>query len=417
MEMGQEITGHPVESCDSTLLIYAPVPLFLRDGQLYLEGQACNGLRLWAANFERVLVMMPLEQGDLPEGWVPISHVGPALKRIEIHPLPTAYRPDQFARTYRKTRARIRALIERADYLSFAIGGLFGDWGAVASMQAHRMNRPYAVWTDRVESAVMQGETKGGTLKSRLKARLYHRPMAMLEQHVIRRATLGLFHGKDTFDTYAPFCADPVLVHDIHIAKADHIPRAQLRHKMDNATEGPLRLVYVGRADAMKGPLDWIEVLCQLSRGGVDFEAIWVGEGAYLDRMRTLVKEYDLTDRVRLVGFCKDRAKVLEVLRRAHLFMFCHKTPESPRCLIEALISGTPIVGYGSAFQRDLIAQHKGGRPVPMGDTRGLAEEVERIAKDRDALRRLIANAARDGAPYDDISVFRHRSDVIKARL
>jgi len=417
MEMGKAITGMQVEGCDGTLLIYAPVPLFLRDGQLCLEGQACNGLRLWAANFKRVLVMMPLEQGELPKGWVPLSQVGPALKRIEIHPLPTAYRPDQFARAYRETRARIRALIERADYLSFAIGGLFGDWGAVASMQAHRMNRPYAVWTDRVESAVMQGETQGGTWKSRLKARLYHRPMAMLERHVIRRATLGLFHGKDTFDTYAPFSADPVLVHDIHIAKSDHILRAQLRHKGATAVEGPLKLVYVGRADAMKGPLDWIEVLCQLSRNGVDFEATWIGEGDYLDRMKTLVKENDLGDRVRLAGFCKDRATVLEAMRRAHLFLFCHKTPESPRCLIEALISGTPIVGYGSAFQCDLIAQHKGGRLVPMGDTRALAEEVERIAKDRDDLRRLIANAARDGAPYDDVSVFRHRSDVIKARL
>jgi glycosyltransferase involved in cell wall biosynthesis len=239
----------------------------------------------------------------------------------------------------------------------------------------------------------------------------------MLEQHVIARATLGLFHGKDTFDSYARFCADPVLVHDIHIAKADHIPRAQLRQKVATAAEGPLKLVYVGRADAMKGPLDWIEVLCQLDRAGVDFEATWIGEGDYLDRMKTLVKENDLTDRVRLAGFCKDRATVLEALRRAHLFMFCHKTPESPRCLIEALISGTPIVGYGSAFQRDLIAKNKGGRLVPMGDTRGLAEEVERLAKTRDHLRRLIANAARDGAPYDDVTVFRHRSDVIKARL
>ena len=39
--------------------------------------------------------------------------------------------------------------------------------------------------------------------------------MAMLERAVIRRATLGLFHGRETYDAYAPHCRAPHVVHDI----------------------------------------------------------------------------------------------------------------------------------------------------------------------------------------------------------
>ena len=401
----------------STLLIYAPVPLFRKNGEWFLENQACNGLRLWAENFDHVLVMMSEEQGEMPPNWVPVEQAVPNLDRIELHALPTAYRPDQFARSYRATLARIKDLINRADYLSFAIGGLFGDWGAVACHAAHRMKRPYAVWTDRVESLVMRQECETGSLKSRLKAKLYWRPMAALERYVIRRAALGLFHGRETFETYAPYSQNPVLVHDIHISKRDHIAEDKLKQKLASAHEGPLHLVYVGRADAMKGPMDWLDVMASLADRDVPYQATWLGEGDHLDDMRQLVQSRGLDGHVSLPGFAKDRAELLAKLQSAHAFVFCHKTPESPRCLIEALVSACPIVGYESAFPADLIAQHNGGALTPLNDVDALACAVGNLATDRAQLARLIANAALDGAPYDDVSVFQHRSEIIKANL
>ena len=395
-----------------TLLIYAPVPLF-RDGDaLWLESQAINGLRLWAGNFDDVHVMMPLGEGAPPPGWAPL----PPLEGITLHPLPMAYRPDRFLRALPAARRRIRALIGQADYLSFAIGGLFGDWGAVACWQAHRMGRRYAVWTDRVESQVTRAAAGSGPLRARLRARLTHRPMARLEATLIRRAALGLFHGRETFEAYAPFCRNPQMVHDIHIAQDDHIAADRLAAKVAAAGDGPLRLCYVGRAEPMKGPLDWVEAMGRLDAHGVDFRAVWLGDGTQRDRMLARIQALGLADRVTAPGFTADRAEVLTALRDAQGFVFCHKTPESPRNLIEALISGTPIVGYDSAYARDLTPGG-GGRFVPPGDMQALADCIAALDADRGTLARLIAAAARDGAPFDDVSVFRHRSDLIKAHL
>lgn len=403
---------------DETLLLYAPVPLYPNpDGGFLLEDQACNGLRLWAENFAKIIVMFPLAAELPPPNWVPIEFVGASLARIEVVALPMAYRPDQFLRAFRATRRKIRSLIQRADLMSFSIGGLFGDWGSIAGLQAFFMHRRFAVWTDRVESEVTRRTMHSGPFRRRLRARLTHRLMAWYERVLIRRAAVGMFHGRDTFEAYAPYCANPQVVHNVHVTHEDHISPAALSQKMEAARHGPLRICYVGRVEAMKGPYDWLAVLAGLAAQGVDFRAVWLGEGEDLEPMRARLNEIGLQDRVDLPGFARDRTEVMEHLRSAHAMLFCHKTPESPRCLIEALVSGTPIVGYESAFPNDLIAGNGGGILAPLDDVNALTKALCALDADRARLADLFARAARDGVPFDDESVFRHRCEILRHYL
>ena len=404
---------------DDSLLIYAPVPLHGPEGALTLERQACNGLHLWAENFERVIAVLPHAEGPAPPSWRPISEVGPSLERIELVPIPEAFRPDRFARAYRAGRALWRAQIPRARYLSFAIGGLFGDWGAVGALEARAQGRRFAVWTDRVESEVVRRTARSSPLlRRRVRDALTWRPMRALERAVIRRADLGLFHGRETFEAYAPYCGGPSeLVHDIHISREDHIGEERLRAKARDAAAGPLRIAYAGRADPMKGPGEWIETLARLDRAGVSFEATWLGEGSERAAMLRRIEEAGLGGKVSAPGHVDDPAAVHALVRGAHIFLFCHKTPESPRNLIEALVGGAPIVGYESAYPADLICGHGGGVLVPLGDAGALAEAVLALDRDRARLARLIEAAAADGAPFEDRKVFAHRSDVIKRHL
>ncbi|MCX7301816.1 MAG: glycosyltransferase [Rhodobacterales bacterium] len=403
---------------DRSLLIYAPVPVMLAaDGGLLLDDQACNGLKLWADNFRNLIVMFPLSKGPAPANWVPISVVGPNLSRVRIELLPTAYRADQFFWNYSSTRRRIASLIDQADLVGFAIGGLFGDWGAVGCREAFRMGRPYFVWTDRVESDVVRKAARSGPFRHRIRSRLTHRPMAWLERYVIRRASLGLFHGRETYNAYAPFCSNSHVVHDIHLRKSDHISAAQLAEKQANVSDGPLRIAYLGRADEMKGASDWILVLEKLAQSGVNFRAVWHGDGPALQSMRLKVAASGLAEIVNFPGFSRDRKDVFAALQAAHVFLFCHKTKESPRCLIESLVSGTPIIGYEGAFASELIELNHGGQLVPADDTAELARILSELAADRSALAKLIARAAGDGASFDDETVFHHRSRIIAEQL
>lgn len=402
----------------TTLLIYAPVPLYSGPDGYLLEDQACNGLRLWAENFDRVISMHPLEHGTPPASWIPVKASAIDLTRVEIVALPTAYRPDRFMRHYGKVRQQISQLIDRAHFLSFSIGGLFGDWGSVACFEAHKKGRRFAVWTDRVESEISRLASKTApTFKGRLRAALTHRPMAMLERAIIRRATVGLFHGAETFATYAPYARAAETVHDIHLRAEDQIPNEDLESKLAGAAQGPLKICYLGRADPMKGPDDWIEVMAGLKARRVDFRATWLGEGERWKDMKTKVDAMGLRQEVSMPGFVRDRKAILQALRDAHLFVFCHKTPESPRNLIEALVSATPIVGYQSLFPQDLISAHGGGLLTPKNDVEALVNRLTELATDRTRVGELIRQAALDGAGFNDVAVFKHRSEVIRAHL
>lgn len=405
---------------DGSLLIYAPVPVY-RDAQggLLLEDQACNGLRLWAEHFDKLIAVMPLAMGEAPKSWVPVAQgVGPSLSRIEIVTLPQEWGLRGFLRAMPEAKRRLRDAISRADRLSFAIGGLVGDWGAVGAWQAHRMGRPFAVWTDRVEAEVVRYTARTAPrFKTRLKARLTWRPMAFMERFLVRRAALGLFHGQETFEHYAPDCRNPQLVHDIHIRRDEHLPAKALPAKLAGTAQGPLRIAYVGRADAMKGAQDWVESVIGAIGQGVDLRAEWLGAGPELDWMAARIREAGAEDRITLRGMVRDRVAVLQAIREAQVFLFCHRTPESPRCLIEALVSSTPIVGFDGAFARDLVTGHGGGLMVPQGDRTALTAALVALDRDRARLAQMIQGAHQDGAEFDDETVFHHRSQVIKAEL
>ncbi|TNF58579.1 MAG: glycosyltransferase [Burkholderiales bacterium] len=398
-----------------SLLIYAPVPLFKGSDGYLLEDQACNGLRLWSRHFSKLIVMHPVEAGEPPASWIPLEQSGIDFAKVEIIPLPTAYRPDQFAKHYLRTRNVIRKAISRSQYVAFAIGGLFGDWGSVGAWQAHRMGRKFAIWTDRVESEVVRHDASAAKKwRHRLRARLTYRPMQWLERFLLRRCTVGLFHGAETYATYAPYAKSAEIVHDIHLKKSDRIPAHDLQSKKAAVQSGPLKICYVGRADAMKGPLDWIEALRVLHEADVRFEAHWLGDGEMLETMRQEVSRLALEHHVHLHGFVRDRQRVLDQLRSAHLFVFCHKTPESPRNLIEALSAATPIVGYDGAYARDLISAHHGGVLTPIHQPNDLAAAITHLAHDRTKLTDLMERAYQDSEPFNDESVFEHRCMLIR---
>ena len=413
-----------------TLLLVLPVP-FRRDeaGRLMFETQACNGLDRWADNFSRVIVACPLlpttwhaSNESTSAGYTTVDQIA-AFYRIEFVPLPAAYSIGTFARKLGVTKRLLAQKIADADYLSFAIGGLVGDWGAVAAMVAKAHKRPYSIWTDRVEHRVVKAayaDARGARRIVRwLKNGAVVSPlMKLLEHHVIRHSALGLFHGRDCFQSYSPYCRAPHIVHDIHLKASDRIGREELTVKLLRSTSAaPLNIVYAGRAAEMKGPMDWIQVLAKLHGRGLAFQAVWMGDGPLLERMRAEVARLGLAGVVSLPGNVKDRDTVLASLRGADLFLFCHQTPESPRCLIEALMAGTPIAGYDMPYPRDLLGEVANEWLVRTGDLEALAALIADLAIDRPRLSRLVQTAANIGSHFSDDAVFRHRSSLIRRFL
>ncbi len=406
---------------DQSLLLDLPVPFRSVSGKLWVEAQVLNGIRLWSENFSRLTVCAPvLPVGHPDESQTDWADPSELLKQraIKLVPLPWGYRRFESLGLAGEVRATLAPLIDGHRYLCFCNVGGFGAWGNLGVEIALRKKRPYSVWFDNVADKMPR--TPARSLTQKLKSKLDMYLGKIKTYHAIRHAGLGLFHGRTVFDAYSPLCPRGELVHNIHCSPLDALSDAQLLEKLARQeSKAVLRIGYAGRAHPIKGPFDWIDTLAELARrvGPERFKATWYGSGPVLEEARRRVEEAGLGQRVRFAGHVRNREALLLSLRQLDVFLFCHLTPESPRCLIESLISCTPLVGYESAYARDLVVESGGGDFGPMGDTTALAAKLEHLVNDRDALKNLIQAAAKARPLYNDEAVFKHRSDLIKASL
>jgi len=392
----------------SSLLLVLPLKATISpDGKALIEAQAHNGLRLWLKHFSKVTLICTIV-GSQTDPVLPIASIDGA-ERLRFIGLPSAWLPHRFFLRLPSAANVLQSEIDKADYLHFALGGLWGDWPSVAAILARHSKRKFSVWTDHVESqvCVKTAQNKSGTAK--LYWHLTSQLLKLYERHIISNADLGLFHGADCFEAYAKFCSNPHLVHNIHIGPQQHISDQRLRDRL--ADRGRvLRVAYAGRASHEKGTIDWVKAIAAARANGANVVATWFGSGPELTAAQHLASGMGAP--ISFPGPLP-HSELLETLKTFDAFVFCHKTLESPRCLIEALACGLPIIGYRSPYPDDLLSAHHGGVLVEMNSIEGLAVAIQTVA-DQNQLEGLSYAAKAAASGFTDEAVFAHRSDLIK---
>jgi glycosyltransferase involved in cell wall biosynthesis len=403
----------------NSMYLVLPVPFRMAEGRVFAECQAANGLDRWADDFEQVVVAAPV----IPEAevrnlsgfcWRDMDSLA-HLDRVIFQPLPWAYTPRPFFTQLAATRKLIRGSIARCEHLQFAIGGLVGDWAAVAALEAVSQGRRYAIHTDRVEHEVMQKTASSASGLRRMKIAVEAPLMKRYHEYIIRRCSLGLWHGDDCFRAYAPWCSESHLVHDVHTKESDLIGAGELEGKLDDIRSArSLELCYAGRLDPMKAPLEWLRAIAAARDLGASLHATWFGEGPMMDEAKAEAQRLQLGEIVSFAGFVVGRSELLRHIRAAHAMVFTHVTPESPRNLLESLVSGTPILGYDNAYAVNLLESDGGGELVAIHDFRSLGRVIAELAKDRERLARMTQQAAKNGRRFTDATVFAERSALIE---
>lgn len=404
------------------LLLVNHVPIRTDRGRVEIDNQTWRDLLQYANHFPAVTMAGPQWPTAFAErfsstNWQAIDEL-PCADRVTVLPLPYAYGVGTFLRTYGKTRRRLRHLLEDHRYRLLTLGSLIGDWAAVAGLEAKGRRLPYAVQFDRVEHEVMRIAARKAPLKTRLKAAI-EVPLAQhYHRHVLRHSTVAMCQGQEIYQAYGPYGRATECFYNTHTQKSDFIPEVLLGQKIaDILAQKPFQICYAGRVADEKAPLDWVRALHRAIRQGANIEATWLGDGPLLPAMKDLVRELGLGDRVRLPGFVSDHSQVLDTLRQSHAMVFCHLVPESPRCLVESLVAGAAIVGYGSAYPEGLVQGIGGGRFVKLGDWPALGELLLQLDRDRPAIATLISAAAQAGRQFDEDTVFTERSRLLKHHL
>ncbi len=123
---------------------------------------------------------------------------------------------------------------------------------------------------------------------------------------------------------------------------------------------GPPRLLWVGEFERGKRPELFVDAVAALRARGLDFAATMVGDG----QLRSVLEERAAHYGIELLGVRRD---VPELLRQAAILVLTSEpeTEGMPGVLIEAALTGVPIVSTDAAGVRDVIPAEDAGYVLP----------------------------------------------------
>lgn len=397
------------------LLLVIPAVAYEGGEGARLDKDFANNLSAYLANFDAVTVLCPAlpERAAVPGSVTNLADMDGA-DRAMVTLLPEPYREDRYLRHRARVSALIGAEIDRATHLLISPHSAF-DWSTLAALIAIDKRRAYdmeADWNLQNVSWAQWREMRPGPNKLRKYLWIKLHTHAYLK--CMRGSSVALLQGGDVFEAYKDIAPNARKVLNVQITEADVIDDAALQAKIAPVAAGqPLDIVFAGRAIDMKGPREWLAVLERVYDRGVAFRARWFGAGDMLDELRGLTSRSRAGGAITFEG-AVSRAQVMDATRGAAMFLFCHKTAESPRNLVEALASGAPLVGFGSAYSRDLVSRHGGGAFTGMGDVDALAGLVADLHDDRSRLAAMIGQARASAMTFDRDAAIHERIGLIK---
>lgn len=195
--------------------------------------------------------------------------------------------------------------------------------------------------------------------------------------------------------------SDPALFHPVHAGDPE---RRRLRQSL-GAGDDDVVIVAVGRLVAEKGYPELLAAMRSVQA------TLWVvGERLASDHadpiqasVRMVEQDPALAARVRFLGY---RGDVPALLRAADVFVLASHREGMPRSIIEAMLSGLPVVTTNIRGAREEVVEGETGFLVPVRDPAALAAALQNLATDLALCQRQgAAGRARAEALYDEAKV------------
>lgn len=153
---------------------------------------------------------------------------------------------------------------------------------------------------------------------------------------------------------------------------------------LDHWKECPLRLLFVGRLDPVKGVDVLLESMALAKQAGLELELDIVGSGNVSEQRRLQELSFDLgiVNKVKWQG-SQSRCKLAAFYRRCHVVVVPSLDDPLPTVVLEAMASGRPVVGSAVGGIGYLIGDGESGILVQPSQPRALVKAFSCLDQDR----------------------------------
>ena len=185
----------------------------------------------------------------------------------------------------------------------------------------------------------------------------------------------------------------------------DYIPDTV--NKLDNNN-----LVSIGRLSREKGFLDLIEVFKKAYEQNPNLHLDIVGDGYQKQKIENKIKEYGLTNNIKLHGFL-DSEDVHKVLSDSSLYVMTSLTESFGIVLIEAMSHGIPCIAFDSAEGAcDLIKDKE--LLIKNRDINKMSSKINELINDLDKMKEIGDKNRKFSLNYDTEKVMKLWKKILK---
>jgi len=178
-----------------------------------------------------------------------------------------------------------------------------------------------------------------------------------------------------------------ILERDIYVAdKIDVIPLPndeKLFYPDNNIIENPNLIVTVARLTVQKRLDIFIRAIAILRDEFPDIRAEIHGEGPEMEKLSALVKEYQLTEIVKLPGKIS-QDKLRDIYNKAGIVVLNSIDEGFGLSLTEAMLCCRPVIGADSGGITDIVDENQTGLLVEVDNPEELAEAIKKYLNDSD---------------------------------
>lgn len=159
----------------------------------------------------------------------------------------------------------------------------------------------------------------------------------------------------------------------------------------------PPHIAYIGRIDPSKGLETLVKALAKVHyEYNLSFKASIVGpisEVRLAERLKSMVQEFDLTDKILLKFNEMNPHKVAEFLRKVDIFVHPAICDWFPNSVLEAMASGCAIITTESGGQKEVIEHKITGLLIQANDVDELAKGIMYLIQQNQFIVTLGQNA------------------------
>lgn len=198
-------------------------------------------------------------------------------------------------------------------------------------------------------------------------------------------------NGTPTYEAYRTINRDPMLFFDTRISEDMLATNDDIEMRTRSRGENmPLRLVFSGRLNRMKGAHQLLDVAQELKRLDIQFQLFISGAGDLEESMYKRIAADALGDCVKMMGLPEFKTVFFPFVRaNIDLFVCCHPQGDPACTYIETMSCGVPIVGYANEAFAGIVDRSKAGWLVEMNQPKLLARKIAELSRNREEIKSM----------------------------